>query len=83
MDQDKAEIFAKVKDILSTRLNTRFDEMTLDDSLVDDLGADSLDLVELVLYLEETYGIAIDEKDAEALETVGDVVAFLQSNKAI
>lgn len=83
MDQDKAQIFATVKEILSTRLQANPDEMTPDDNLADDLGADSLDLVELVLYLEEAYGIAVDEEEAEALQTVGDVVAFLHRKKGI
>ncbi|MCG6910152.1 MAG: acyl carrier protein [Deltaproteobacteria bacterium] len=79
MHQGKEEIYASVKNILSEKFNLRPETLTLDDYLVDDLGADSLDIVELILYLEENYGVPIDEDQAEMLETVGDVVDFLHN----
>ena len=77
MQQEKIEIFAAVKKIISEKLNTKPQDVTLDAYLQDDLGADGLDLVEFVLHLEENFGLPIDEDQAEALQTVGDVVDFI------
>ena len=77
MNQDKSKVFASVKKIISTRLNTAPEAIDLNAHMQDDLGADSLDLVELVLHLEDEYGIPIDEDQAEKLQTIGDVVDFI------
>lgn len=67
----------KMKKIISMQLNVSEDEVTEDASFKDDLGADSLDLFELVMELESEYSIEIPMEDYENLETVGDVMNYL------
>ena len=68
----------KVKSIIVEQLGVDEEEVTPDASFVDDLGADSLDTVELVMAFEEEFGIEIPDEDAEQLQTVGDAVKYLQ-----
>jgi acyl carrier protein len=79
MDHD--EIFDKVKDVIVDQLNVDEEDVTEDATFVDDLGADSLDIVELVMALEETFGISIPDEDAESIKSVGDAVSYIQSNE--
>ena len=72
-------IFDRVRDILAEQLDISEDVITPDSSIVDDLGADSLDSVELIMAFEEEFGAAIPEEDAEKLTTVGKVVDYLKS----
>lgn len=72
-------MFEKMKSIISAQLNVSEDEVTEEASFKDDLDADSLDLFELVMALEEEYSIEIPMEDYENLETVGDVVNYLKS----
>jgi len=74
---DNEEIFDKVKDVIVDQLNVEEDVVTEDASFVDDLGADSLDIVELVMALEETFGISIPDEEAENIKTVGDAVGYI------
>lgn len=67
----------KMKEIISMQLNVSEDDVTEDASFKDDLGADSLDLFELVMELESEYSIEIPMEDYENLETVGDVMNYL------
>ena len=69
----------KMKEIIAEQLSTDADSITEATSFKDDLGADSLDLFELVMALEEEYSIEIPMEDYENLETVGDVVNYLKS----
>jgi acyl carrier protein len=78
MDHD--ELFEKVKGVIVEQLNVDEDDVTEDASFVDDLGADSLDIVELVMTLEETFGFSIPDEDAEAMKSVGDVVSYIEAN---
>ena len=78
MDHD--EIYDKVKEVIVEQLNVEEDDVTEDATFVDDLGADSLDIVELVMALEETFGVSIPDEDAEGIKTVGDAVSYIQSN---
>ncbi len=78
MDHD--EIYDKVKDVIVDQLNVEEDDVTEDATFVDDLGADSLDIVELVMALEEAFGVSIPDEDAEGIKTVGDAVSYIQSN---
>jgi acyl carrier protein len=73
---DNAE--AKVKEIIINELGVEPEKVTLEASFVEDLGADSLDTVELVMAFEEEFGIEIPDEDAEGLQTVGDAVKYLQ-----
>jgi acyl carrier protein len=73
---DNAE--AKVKEIIINELGVEPEKVTLEASFVEDLGADSLDTVELVMAFEEEFGIEIPDEDAEQLQTVGDAVKYLR-----
>ena len=69
---------AKVKEIIINELGVEPEKVTLEASFVEDLGADSLDTVELVMAFEEEFGLEIPDEDAEKLQTVGDAVRYLQ-----
>ena len=69
----------KVKNIIIEQLGVSADEVQLNASFVDDLGADSLDLVELVMVLEEEFGYEIPDEDAEKIQTVQDAVNYINS----
>ena len=70
----------KVKSIIVEQLGVDEEEVTPDASFVDDLGADSLDTVELVMAFEEEFGIEIPDDAAEKIQTVGDAIGFIKSN---
>ncbi|HOR94379.1 MAG TPA: acyl carrier protein [Spirochaetota bacterium] len=71
--------FEKIKKIIVDQLGVDESEITLEASFVDDLGADSLDTVELVMALEEEFGIEIPDEDAEKLLTVEDVINYIEA----
>lgn len=71
----------KVKEIISAQLNKPIDEITDEKEVVKDLGADSLDIVEMLMSLEEDFGITISEDDAVNIKTVGDIVKLIEANK--
>jgi len=75
---DTAE--AKVKEIIVEELGVEADKVTPDASFVDDLGADSLDTVELVMAFEEEFGIDIPDEDAEQMRTVGDAISYIDKH---
>lgn len=74
--------FEKVRDIIVETLGCEAEQVTLEASLAEDLGADSLAAVELVMALEEASGVTIDDADVEGLKTVGDIVKYLEAHKA-
>ena len=74
------EIFDKVKAIIVEQLGVSETSVTMEASFIDDLGADSLDIVELVMALEEEFDIEIPDTDAEKVVTVGDVVDYIKEN---
>lgn len=73
--------FEKVRDIIVETLGCDAEEVTPEASLSDDLGADSLAAVELVMALEEATGLSIAEEDAANLKTVGDILTYLDAHK--
>ena len=77
-----ADIEAKVKDIIINELGVEAEKVTNEASFVDDLGADSLDTVELVMAFEEEFGIEIPDEDAEKLQSVGDAIAYIQQHQS-
>ncbi len=74
---DHEEILDKVKSVIVDQLTVEEDDVTEEASFVDDLGADSLDIVELVMALEEEFGISIPDEEAENIKTVGDAVSYI------
>ena len=74
------EVFEKVKEVIVDQLGIEDDEkITMETTFIDDLGADSLDVVELIIALEEEFVIEIPETEAEKVVTVGDVVDYINS----
>ena len=71
---------ARVKEIIVEELGVEADKVTPNASFVDDLGADSLDTVELVMAFEEEFGIDIPDEDAEQMRTVGDAISYIEAN---
>lgn len=74
------EVFDKVKEIIVEQLGVAETAITPDASFIDDLGADSLDIVELIMALEEEFDLEIPDSDAEKVVTVGDVVEYIKDN---
>ena len=74
------EIFEKVKGIIVEQLGVAETAVNMEASFIDDLGADSLDIVELIMALEEAFDIEIPDADAEKVVTVGDVVEYIKEN---
>ncbi len=75
------ETFERVKSIIVDRLGVEEGEVTMDASIKDDLGADSLDIMDLVLELETEFKMEISDEQAEQISTVGDVVNFIKSQQ--
>ena len=73
--------FEKLKKIIAEVLNVDSDEITMETTFQDDLGADSLDIVELIMAFEEEFGIEIPDEAAEKIKTVQDVVSYIDQNK--
>lgn len=74
------EIFEKVKAIIIEQLGVSESAVNMEASFIDDLGADSLDIVELIMALEEEFDLEIPDADAEKVVTVGDVVEYIKEN---
>ena len=70
--------FETVKRIVVDQLQVAADDVKIDSTFIDDLGADSLDIVELVMAFEEAFDLDIPDEDAEKLQTVGDVVKYIE-----
>lgn len=74
------EVFEKVKETIIEQIGVTDTAVTMEASFIDDLGADSLDIVELVMAIEEEFDIEIPDSDAEKVVTVGDVVDYIKEN---
>ena len=76
------DIFEQIKKILCDQLDLDEDQVTEDSDVIDDLGADSLDIVDLVMTLEEEFDTEIPDEDIENLRTVGDIVKYVEDRSA-
>lgn len=74
-------VFEKVKDIIVEQLGVDEGEIAMEASFIDDLGADSLDIVELIMALEEEFDLEIPDKEAEKITTVGDAVDYIKAHQ--
>lgn len=74
-------VFEKVKNILAEQLEVSEDKITMDSMIADDLGADSLDVVDLLMSLEDEFEIEIPDEEIENIKTVGNLVNYIESNK--
>ena len=72
----------KVKDIIVEQLSVNAEQVTPEAKFIEDLGADSLDIVELVMEFEEEFGVEVPDSDAEKLLTVGDVVKYIEDKQS-
>lgn len=75
-----ADVFEKVKDLIVDQLGVDASKVTPEASFIEDLGADSIDIVELIMALEEEFGITISDEDAQKISTVGDAVKYIEAN---
>ena len=73
--------FEKVRDIVVEQLSVEADEVAIESTFIDDLGADSLDIVELIMAFEEEFGIEMPDEAAEKIKSVQDVVTYIDQNK--
>lgn len=73
-------MFEKVKKIIVDQLGVEEEDITLEANFIDDLGADSLDIVELIMALEEEFDLEIPDNEAEKIATVGDAVDYIKNN---
>ena len=75
-------ILEKIKDIMQEELGKDRNQVTLESDIITDLGLDSLDIVTLIMAVEDEYGFTADDDEIVALKTVGDVVNYIEKNKA-
>jgi acyl carrier protein len=75
-----SSVFERVQSVVSEQLGVDLDKVTMDAEFVQDLNADSLDLVELIMQLEEEFGVEISDEQAESIVTVGDAFEFIQEH---
>ena len=80
MAQEK-EVLSKVVEMVASQLGKSENEITLESSFIEDLGADSLDLVELIMSMEDEFGLEISDEDAESIITVQDAINFISERK--
>lgn len=74
-------VFEKVQQIISEELNVAKEKITMETHLVDDLGADSLDAVELIMALEDEFGLEVDDEAAQGMKYVKDLVNYIEAHK--
>ncbi len=74
-------IFERVKNILVEQLGVDAGDVTMESNFIDDLNADSLDIVELIMAMEQEFGISIPDEEAERIKNVGDAVNFIKNNQ--
>jgi acyl carrier protein len=82
-EMQSEEVLAKLKDLVMDRLNVEEDQIKPDASFVEDLGADSLDIVELIMGIEEEFEVEIPDEDAEKLTNVGEALAYVKAKLGV
>ena len=73
-------VFEKIKEMLAAQLDIEEDKISMESSIVDDLGGDSLDVVDLIMSLEEEFDIEIPDEEIENIKQVGDLVKYIEAN---
>lgn len=81
MEEGLMALSDKIKELISKQLNKSVDEITEDSEFVKDLGADSLDVVEMLMNLEEEFDVTVPEEDAVNIKTVGDIIKIIEAKK--
>jgi acyl carrier protein len=84
MEKDMAgekTVEQRIRDIIVEQLGVNADQVTSEAKFIEDLGADSLDTVELIMALEEEFGIEVPDEEAEKLQSVGDVIKYIEENQ--
>ncbi len=74
-------VFEKIREILCQQLDVEEDAVTMESAIIDDLGADSLDLVDLLMTMEDEFDVEVPDEDVEKMRTVGDLVKYVEANK--
>lgn len=74
-------VFEKIRAILCQQLDVEEDSITMETNIIDDLNADSLDLVDLLMSLEDEFDVEVPDEDVENIKTVGDLVRYVENNK--
>ena len=74
-------IFEKIKELLAQQLDASADEMSMDTDIANDLGADSLDVVELLMAIEDEFEVEVPDDKIEVIKTIGDLVKYIEENK--
>lgn len=73
-------MFEKIREVLAERIGIDKEKITMESSIVGDLNIDSIGMIDLIMELEDEYGIEFDEDDADKIKTIGDVVEYIQKN---
>lgn len=74
-------VFERIKEILADQLDAAADTMTMESDIANDLGADSLDVVELLMAIEDEFDVEIPDEEIENIKTIGDLVKYIEANK--
>lgn len=74
-------VFEKIREILCEQLELSEDQVTMDSNIAEDLGADSLDVVDLIMSIEDEFDVEVPDEDIEGIKTVGDVVNYIENAK--
>ena len=72
-------MFEKIAEFIGDQLSVSVDEITMDTDIMDEFGADSLDMMEMIMAIEEEYGVEVDMENVENIKTIGDVIEYLNA----